>query len=210
MRMTASVDSTIFGDDRSGNDTAGGECPATLDELAGHHCTGFRMPSTGRLMPWAFRLGEEIVYRDIPATFCTDPETEMEAVTAGFGIGLLDAASAAEHIRAGRLVPLLCEHVRKSQCAASSTSPSSGCLYNSTRFHLSVEQLETQRRSFLARQGQVALRALVPATPVELCHLWWLIRLAPDQPPILRHVPDRFPRLPELFAQERQVKVAIC
>ncbi|MGB7990004.1 MAG: LysR family transcriptional regulator [Candidatus Methylophosphatis roskildensis] len=145
-------------------------CPATLDDLARHHCTGFRMPSTGRLMPWEFTRGAEIVYRDIPAVFCTnDPQAELEAVIAGFGVGQLDGASAAEPIRAGRLVPLLCEHVSERmgihiyypqradmpKRVRSFIDFAVGRLLNTTRFHLSIEELETHRRAFLARQTRV-------------------------------------------------------
>jgi len=37
--------------------------PASLDELAagGHRCSGFRRPSTGKLMPWEFAVDGEIV-----------------------------------------------------------------------------------------------------------------------------------------------------
>jgi len=145
-------------------------CPSTLDELARHQCTGYRMPSTGRLMPWEFKLGEEIVYRDLPAVFCTnDPQAEMEAVIAGFGIGQLDGVSAAAHIRAGRLVPLLCEHVSQRmgihiyypqradmpKRVRSFIDFAVERLLDTTRFHLSIEELETHQRSFLARQTRV-------------------------------------------------------
>ncbi|WP_018606908.1 LysR family transcriptional regulator [Uliginosibacterium gangwonense] len=86
--------------------------PTTPDQLWQHRCTGFRHPDTGRLFPWEFLMDGEIVYRDIPAIFCTnDGETEFCAVLEGIAIGLLDSVSAAPVLREGRLVPLLCEHV---------------------------------------------------------------------------------------------------
>ncbi|GGC58265.1 LysR family transcriptional regulator [Undibacterium terreum] len=84
--------------------------PASIEDLAQHACIGYRQPSTGRLFPWEFSIDNEISYRDIHAAFCTnDPEAELGAVTAGFGIGLIDSINSTAPIRAGQLIPLLCE-----------------------------------------------------------------------------------------------------
>lgn len=148
-------------------------CPSTLDDLLRHRCTGFRLPTTGRLMPWEFRVGEEIVHRDIPAVFCTnDPQVEVEAVIAGFGIGLLDGINAAEHIRAGLLVPLLCEHASERmgihifypqradmpRRVRSFIDFTVGRLLNSTSFCLGIEELEKHRRAFLKPQTRTRKR----------------------------------------------------
>ncbi|HEF5869644.1 TPA: LysR family transcriptional regulator [Burkholderia cenocepacia] len=86
--------------------------PRTIDELAGHRCTGYRRANTGKLAQWQFRLGDEIVYRDVPAAICVnDTEMETQAVLSGLGIGQLGSFNAAPHIRSGRLVPLLTQHV---------------------------------------------------------------------------------------------------
>lgn len=86
--------------------------PRSIDDLAQHRCSGFRHPGTGKLMPWEFRVGSEIVARNLPAAFCAnDVELEAEAVLAGHAIGQLVGVNAAPLVRAGRLVPLLCEHV---------------------------------------------------------------------------------------------------
>ena len=47
----------------------------------------------------------------MPALCINDEALETEAVLAGHVIGLLAAVAAASHIRAGRLVPLLTDHV---------------------------------------------------------------------------------------------------
>ncbi|RQS14801.1 LysR family transcriptional regulator [Burkholderia sp. Bp8998] len=89
--------------------------PRTIDELARHRCTGYRRANTGKLAQWQFRIGEEIVYRDVPAAICVnDTEMETQAVLSGLGIGQLGSFNAAPHIRSGRLVPLLTQHVTES------------------------------------------------------------------------------------------------
>lgn len=86
--------------------------PDHIDALAGHRCTGYRRANTGKLAPWVFRVGDELVYRDItPTLCCNDVDAELDAVLAGLAIGQLGSFSAVGHIRAGRLVPLLLPHV---------------------------------------------------------------------------------------------------
>ncbi|GGC74385.1 LysR family transcriptional regulator [Undibacterium terreum] len=86
--------------------------PASIAELMQHQCTGYRLPNTGKQMPWEFQIGGEIHYRDIPATICTnDTQAETEAVLAGLGIGQLGSFTAVPLIREGRLIPLLTEHI---------------------------------------------------------------------------------------------------
>jgi DNA-binding transcriptional LysR family regulator len=86
--------------------------PASLDELPAHRCSVFRQPNTGRVLPWYFKVDDETVARELPPALSTnDTELEVEAVLSGQVIGLLSGISAATHIRAGRLVPLLTAHV---------------------------------------------------------------------------------------------------
>jgi len=88
--------------------------PTSIDELAQRHhrCSGFRHPSTGKPMPWDFRVGDDIVSRAIPAAFCTNEiEVEARAVLGGHAIGQLVGTTAAPLVRSGQLVPLLTEHV---------------------------------------------------------------------------------------------------
>jgi DNA-binding transcriptional LysR family regulator len=86
--------------------------PASIDALADHTCSGFRHPSTGKPMPWEFKVGDDIVSRAIPAAFCTnDIEVETRAVLGGHAIGQLVGATAAPLVRSGQLVPLLTQHV---------------------------------------------------------------------------------------------------
>jgi DNA-binding transcriptional LysR family regulator len=86
--------------------------PQSIDDLAQHRCSGFRRTNTGKLMPWEFAVGGEIVARDIASVVMTnDVELEANAVVAGQCIGQLVGVTAAPLIRAGRLVPLLTAHV---------------------------------------------------------------------------------------------------
>jgi DNA-binding transcriptional LysR family regulator len=86
--------------------------PRTVDDLASHRCTGYRRANTGKEAPWEFRIGDEIVYREIAASLCTnDIDAEASAVLAGLAIGQLGSFSAVAPIRDGRLVPLLTRHL---------------------------------------------------------------------------------------------------
>lgn len=86
--------------------------PTSIDALARHRCTGFRAASTGKVMPWAFRIGADIVSRQVTAAFTTnDIELEAGAVLTGDYVGQLTGVTAAPLVRAGHLVPLLTRHV---------------------------------------------------------------------------------------------------
>jgi DNA-binding transcriptional LysR family regulator len=88
--------------------------PKTIEDLAQHRCTGYRRANTGKLAQWQFRVGDEVVYRDVPAALCVnDTEMETQAVLSGLGIGQLGSFNATPHIRSGRLVPLLMQHVNE-------------------------------------------------------------------------------------------------
>lgn len=86
--------------------------PRSVDDLAAHRCTGYRRANTGKVAPWEFMIGDELVYREIAATlYANDIDAEVDAVLAGLAIGQLGSFSAVAHIRAGRLVPLLTRHL---------------------------------------------------------------------------------------------------
>lgn len=86
--------------------------PSTIDELAHHRCAGFRHPTSGKVMPWEFRLGEDIVSRAVHIDLTTnDAELEARAVLGGMAIGQLLGVTAAPLVRTGQLVPLLTKHI---------------------------------------------------------------------------------------------------
>ncbi len=85
--------------------------PQAIDDLAQHRCSGFRHPGTGKIMPWEFKVGDEIVSRAVPSVFSSnDVELEARSVLAGEVIGQLIGVTAALLVRQGLLVPLLAEH----------------------------------------------------------------------------------------------------
>lgn len=86
--------------------------PRTIDELDQHRCTGYRRANTGKLAQWQFQTGDEIVYRNVPPAICVnDTEMETQAVLSGLGIGQLGSFNAMPHIRSGRLIALLTQHI---------------------------------------------------------------------------------------------------
>ncbi|MCK9686739.1 LysR family transcriptional regulator [Scleromatobacter humisilvae] len=86
--------------------------PASIDDLARHRCSGFRAANTGKVVPWEFRVGADIVSRQVVADFATnDIELEARAVLSGEFVGQLIGVTAAPLVRSGQLVPLLTEHV---------------------------------------------------------------------------------------------------
>jgi DNA-binding transcriptional LysR family regulator len=86
--------------------------PDSLNDLASHRCSVFRHPSTGKVLPWNVKVGDEVVGYEVAPTLCTnDEELETQAALAGHVMGSLTGIAAAPHIRSGRLVPLLTKHV---------------------------------------------------------------------------------------------------
>ena len=86
--------------------------PRSLGELASHRCSAFRRASDGRVAPWRVRVGDSLQDQPVRPSFCTNDEAfELRAVLAGEVIAQLAVPTAAAHIRAGRLVPLLIEHM---------------------------------------------------------------------------------------------------
>jgi DNA-binding transcriptional LysR family regulator len=86
--------------------------PRSIEELAQHRCSGYRLSSTGKLASWDFKVGDDIVSHMVaPALSTNDLDLEAGAVLEGLVIGQTIGLAVAEHIRAGRLVPLLTQHV---------------------------------------------------------------------------------------------------
>lgn len=86
--------------------------PQRLEDLSAHRCSVYRHAVTGRVFPWYLNVDGEIVRRDLPPAMSTnDVDIELQAVLDGQVIAQLSAISAAPHIRAGRIRPLLVEHL---------------------------------------------------------------------------------------------------
>jgi DNA-binding transcriptional LysR family regulator len=88
--------------------------PRSAEDLAQHRCTGFRHPNTGRTVPWELMIGDEFVFKEVPAVaIFNDVDAEVAAVRAGIGIGQLPDYLVADALSGGGLVTLL------TQCATS-------------------------------------------------------------------------------------------
>jgi len=62
--------------------------------------------------PWTVRAGDGLADYDLAPALCTnDMDLELQATLAGQVMAQLTGVMAAPHIRAGRLLPVLCEHV---------------------------------------------------------------------------------------------------
>jgi DNA-binding transcriptional LysR family regulator len=86
--------------------------PKNLYELASHRCSAFRRTNDNRVVPWTVKVNDNIQDLHVNPAFCTNDEAfELRTVLSGEVIAQLAAPTAAAHIRAGRLVPLLIEHI---------------------------------------------------------------------------------------------------
>lgn len=86
--------------------------PRSLGDLAHHRCSAFRRGSDGRLAPWLVRIDDADRDHHIAPAFSTNDEAlELDAVLRGDFIAQTAVPTAAEHIRAGRLIPLLLDHM---------------------------------------------------------------------------------------------------
>jgi len=86
--------------------------PRQLGDLTSHRCSAFRRASDGRVTPWQVRVGDSFQDQPVRPSLCTNDEAfELRAVLAGEVIAQLAVPTAAAHIRAGRLVPLLPDHL---------------------------------------------------------------------------------------------------
>lgn len=86
--------------------------PTSLQDLSKHRCSAFRRSSDGRITPWRVRVAQNPQDQHVTPAFSTnDEDFELRTVLRGSVIGQLAGPTAAPHIRAGRLVPLLLEHV---------------------------------------------------------------------------------------------------
>lgn len=81
--------------------------PIVPQDLLAHECVGYRMGS-GRLYHWEFARGDERLALDVPGRLILDDSGLMlDAALAGMGLAYIAEETAAPHVRAGRLTPLL-------------------------------------------------------------------------------------------------------
>ncbi len=86
--------------------------PRTIAELADHDCIRFVSPSTGRPREWRFvRAGRPLAFAPNGRLSLTSLDAAAEAACAGAGIAQVPDALVHRAIVAGRLQPLLTDHV---------------------------------------------------------------------------------------------------
>lgn len=86
--------------------------PKHLNDLANHRCSAFRNSNNGRIAAWRVQVHKNIQDQHVTPAFSTnDEDFELRTALCGAIIAQLAAPTAAPHIRAGRLAPLLLEHV---------------------------------------------------------------------------------------------------
>jgi len=86
--------------------------PKLLEELAGHDCIQFVLPSTGRLVPWQFmRDGTEIEMTGGDAIVCAEDFLGMSTLAVyGGGITQTYRFTVERELASGALVELLPQH----------------------------------------------------------------------------------------------------
>lgn len=86
--------------------------PESLADLASHRCSAYRHPSTGKVLPWRVKTGEQAADQPVVPAICSnDEDFELQAVLAGKVLGQLAGVTAAPHIRTGRLLPILVDYM---------------------------------------------------------------------------------------------------
>jgi len=86
--------------------------PESISALSSHHCSAFRNPGTGKVVPWRIKVGDDTIEQPVVPAICTNDEIlELYAVLAGQVIGQLAGVTAAPYIRSKQLVPLLVDHI---------------------------------------------------------------------------------------------------
>jgi DNA-binding transcriptional LysR family regulator len=84
--------------------------PRHPEDLVQHDCVNFRYQSSGRPLPWPFRVGERTLEIVPSATITVDVGDAVTAVlSAGGGIGVSATFVAAPYVERGELVPVLSE-----------------------------------------------------------------------------------------------------
>lgn len=91
--------------------------PASLDALAAHECVQFIMPSSGRRIPWAFRVDGEDVRVETSGAFCCAEDVLGGVSVARGGGGLFQTYRyiVEADLRAGTLVEVLKDYGGRSR-----------------------------------------------------------------------------------------------
>ncbi|KQQ79123.1 LysR family transcriptional regulator [Rhizobium sp. Leaf321] len=84
--------------------------PLTPYDLDRHACIGYRLKTSGGLLPWEFQRGDkEIKIRTRGPLVANDGDLPAAAVRAGAGLGYIMEHDVAEDIASGKLIQVLAE-----------------------------------------------------------------------------------------------------
>ena len=84
--------------------------PQAPGDLAGHACIGYRLTTSGGLLPWEFEKdGQEIALRTAGPLVANDADLATAAVRAGAGLGYVMEQDVAEDIASGALIQVLAD-----------------------------------------------------------------------------------------------------
>ncbi|MGJ7530982.1 LysR family transcriptional regulator [Variovorax sp. GB1P17] len=87
--------------------------PATPADLASHSCLHYRYPATGKVEVWPLKPAPDGTEAKPPTSMiCNNMETRLCFAMRGRGIACLPDFSVREALAAGRLRPVLADHVR--------------------------------------------------------------------------------------------------
>lgn len=82
--------------------------PGSPEELRGHRCLNYRLPSAGVIYQWTFERDGQTTTLDAPGTFVTnDIDMLCDGAVAGLGIACVLETQAAPYLASGALVSLL-------------------------------------------------------------------------------------------------------
>ncbi len=85
--------------------------PKHPDDLVNHNCLNFRNRKTGRSMPWIFTINGTVERRLVTGNLTIDDgEAVGRSAIAGVGISQMPSYMAAEALKQGQIVEVLCEY----------------------------------------------------------------------------------------------------
>lgn len=86
--------------------------PDSVSALQSHRCSVYRNPGTGKVVPWRFKVGNDLIEQPVvPAIHTNDEFLELQAVLSGRVLGQLAGVTAAPYIRSGQLIPVLSDYM---------------------------------------------------------------------------------------------------
>lgn len=86
--------------------------PENLDSLARHRCLGVCISDNRDVLAWRVNVDGQVIEHPVAPSLCiNDDKLRLNLLLSGHFVGMLPGVTAAAHVRAGRLVPLLTRHL---------------------------------------------------------------------------------------------------